>query len=126
VIDPAVTSGGLRVQADRHRAHAAELQRAAVRLRVIADTIRHLLADLSARSRLVWRGPAATDFERRADDADNDLRGQASTLVATAVEMEGEARRLRRVAAELEARARVVEAAARGGFNVVPPPWPGA
>ena len=90
---------------------------------MIADTIRHLLADLSARSRLVWRGPAATDFERRADDADGDLRGQASMLVAAAAEMDGEARRLREAAAVLEARARVLESAAWGGFDAVPPAW---
>lgn len=102
----------MRRAAAEHRARAASLVVAAARLRVIAAAIRPLLSGLSEHSRRVWRGPAASDFEQRADSADADVRAQAALLVDTAVEFEAEARRLRAAAASLEAGAAAADALA--------------
>ncbi len=109
-----MTPTEMRQQAARNRSRAAALDSAAARLRVIADRIRHLLSGLSQRSREVWRGPAASDFEARADEADREVKTQAGVLVDTAVDFEDEARRLRSAAASLEAQAAAVESAAVG------------
>jgi hypothetical protein len=111
----------MRRQAARNRTQAAALDAAAARLHVIADVIRPLLAGLSDHSRRVWRGPAATDFEQRADAADADVRAQAALLVDTAIEFETEARRLRSAATSLEAEAAAADAlAASVGGGAVP------
>jgi uncharacterized protein YukE len=102
----------MRQQAARNRTRAGALDSAAARLRAIADAIRNLLSDLSHRSRQVWQGPAATDFERRADEADAEVKTQAQILVSTAIDFEAEARRLRSQAASLDAQAAADEAAA--------------
>lgn len=107
-----MTPSAMRQQAARNRTRASALDSAAARLRVIADGIRYLLSDLSARSRQVWQGPAASDFEARADAADATVKTQAALLVTTAVEFEADARRLRSEAAALDAQAAAQEAAA--------------
>lgn len=107
-----MTPTAMRQQAARNRTRASALDSAAARLRVIADGIRYLLSDIAARSRQVWQGPAASDFEARADAADATVKNQAALLVATAVEFEADARRLRSEAAALDAQAVAQEAAA--------------
>jgi siroheme synthase (precorrin-2 oxidase/ferrochelatase) len=115
-----MTPTEMRRRAVRDRARAAALDSAAARLRVIADTIRPLLAGLSEQSRQVWRGPAATDFEHRTDAADADVRAQAALLVDTAVEFEAEGRRLRAAAASLEAGAAAADAVAAAAGGAAP------
>jgi len=107
-----MTPTEMRYQAARNRTRASGLDSAAARLRVIADAIRTLLSDLSARSRQVWQGPAASDFEQRADAADAEVKAQAALLVSTAVDFEAQARALRSDAANLEAQATAAEVAA--------------
>jgi uncharacterized protein YukE len=102
----------MRQQAARNRTRSGALDSAAARLRVIADQIRTLLSDLPSRSREVWIGPAASDFEQRATEADAEVKAQAALLVATAGEFEAEARRLRSEAASLDAQAAAAESAA--------------
>ena len=116
-----MTPTEMRQQAARNRAHAAALDSAAARVRVIADEIRPLLSDLASRSREVWIGPAASDFEQRAADADAELKAQAALLLATAIEFESDARRRRVEAAALEAQAATDEATVAASSLVAAP-----
>lgn len=102
----------MRREAARDRAAADALVVAAGRLRAIAASIRGLLSGLVEASQRVWRGPAATDFESRADAADRELRAQADVLGDTAGDFDAEASRLRAAARALELAADQQEAAA--------------
>ncbi|MDJ0960629.1 MAG: hypothetical protein QNJ88_08225 [Acidimicrobiia bacterium] len=117
-----MTPTEMRQQAARKRARAAALDSAAARLRVIADEIRPLLSDLASRSREVWIGPAASDFERRATEADAEVKVQAALLVSTAGDFAIDARRLRSEAASLDTQAATAEAAAALGCDASPMP----
>lgn len=105
------TPSQLRVEAGALRGEADVLEHAAARLRSISAEIRGQLAGFSAMSRAVWIGPAASDFERRVDEADAEVRTQADTLMTAAGDFVSEARALRARAGTLDAEAATLEAA---------------
>lgn len=111
----------LRQLADRKRAAADALQSSAARLRTTADSFRDLLEGIPDQSRRVWQGPAATDFEYKAQAADGDLRQQAQVLSNTAIGFDREAAELRAAARALDMRAAAEEAAAVSGGSAPPP-----
>jgi len=116
-----VTAYQLRQQADRKRAEADALTASASRLRTTADSFRDLLKGVTDQSRRVWQGPAATDFEDRAQAANRDLRQQAQALLSTATGFDREAVELRAAASALDLRAAAEEAASVSGGPAPPP-----
>ena len=115
-----MTAHQLRQLADRKRAEADALSASATRLRTTADSFRDLLAGVSDRSREVWQGPAATDFEDGVQAADRDLRQQAQALSSTATGFDREAAELRAAARALYLQAATEEAASVSGGPVPP------
>lgn len=111
----------LRQLADRNRVEADALTASAARLRTVADTLRDLLEGIPDRSRRVWQGPAAADFEDEARAADRDLRQQAQVLSSTATGFEREAADLTAEARAAEERAAAEEAATLPGGPTPPP-----
>lgn len=113
----------LRRLADRKRAEADALVASASRLRATAGSFRDLLASIPDRSRTVWQGPAATDFEERAGAAGRELREEAQLVTGMASGFDREAGDLRAEARTLEERAAAEEAAAT--LPGASPPSPG-
>ena len=111
----------LRQLADRKRAEADALMASASRLRRTADSFRDLLEGIPDQSRRVWQGPAATDFEGKAQAAASDLRQQAQVLSTTAIGFDREAAGLRAEAHVLDMRAAAEEATAVPGGPGPPP-----
>lgn len=116
-----MTPHQLRQLADRNRAEADALTASAARLRTTAESFRDLLEGIPDQSRRVWQGPAATDFEDKAQAADRDLRQQAQVLLSTASDFDREAADLRAAARGLEVRAAAEEAATVPGESGPPP-----
>jgi hypothetical protein len=110
-----VTPYQLRQSADRKRTEADALTSSAARLRTTADWFRDLLERVPHQSRRVWQGPAATDFEDRAQAASRELQQQAQVLLSTAAGFDQEAADLRAEARTLEERAAAEEAASGAG-----------
>lgn len=111
----------LRQMAVRKRVEADALTASAARLRSVADSFRDLLEGVADRSRRVWQGPAAADFEDEARGADRDLRQQAQILSSTATGFEREAADLAAEARAAEERAAAEEAAILLGGPTPPP-----
>jgi uncharacterized protein YukE len=111
----------LRQLADRKRAEADALTASASRLRTTADSFRDLLEGIPDQSRRVWQGPAATDFEDRAQAAARDLSQQAQVLSSTAIGFDRESADLRAEARVLDMRAAAEEAATIPGGSAPPP-----
>ena len=85
----------MRQQATRNRTEANVLDESAQTLRTVATSIDGLLSGIPGISRMVWQGPAATQFEAEAEQQSDYLNEQAGVLRAEADGFESRARGLR-------------------------------
>ncbi len=74
---------------------AKVLEESAQTLRSVARSIDGLLSGIAGLSRMVWQGPAATDFEQEAEMQSRSVDQQADELGAEAAGLESKASRLR-------------------------------
>ena len=100
-----MTSAELRRLAAAKMNEATALGSDADRLRVQAAALRGLLDPLVSISHRVWTGPAAQDFEAKAQTQARIVNDQSSRLAAIAGELDDRAYRLRREAESLRRQA---------------------
>jgi len=107
-----MTPSQMRNQAARNRTEANVLDESARTLRSVALSIDGLLSGVAGMSRMVWQGPAATQFEGQAEMHSRNLNEQADVLEGEAGGFESRAASLRSNANWLIAEAARLEAAA--------------
>ncbi|NND02439.1 MAG: hypothetical protein HKN91_06595 [Acidimicrobiia bacterium] len=106
-----MTPSQMRNQAARNRTEANVLDESARTLRSVAASIDGLLSGIAGMSRMVWQGPAATQFEEEAELHSRNVNEQADVLNGEAGGFESRARSLRSDANWLIAEAARIEAA---------------
>jgi hypothetical protein len=116
----------MRLKASRDRTEARVLEESARTLHRVAGSIRGLLSDIAGKSRMVWQGPAATQFEYEAEIQSRDVDRQADAITGEAGQFESQAARLRAEANRLVHEAAQIEAeqaaAVAGTAAGIPPP----
>lgn len=115
-----MTPSQMRNQAARNRTEANVLDESARTLRSVATSIDGLLSGISGMSRMVWQGPAATQFEEEAEMHSRNLNDQAGVLDGEASGFESRANTLRSNANWLVAEAARIEAAAAAAAGQTP------
>ena len=103
-----MTSAELRRLATEKMNKAGALGSDADRLRVQAAALRNLLDPLVSMSQRVWTGPAAQDFEAKAQTHAQIVNEQSSRLAAIAGQFDDQASRLRHEAESLRRQAAAV------------------
>ena len=116
-----MTPTQMRSQAARNRTEANVLDESARTLRSVATSIDGLLSGIAGMSRMVWQGPAATQFEEEAEMHSRNLNDQAGILDGEAGGFESRARALRSDANWLIAEAARIEAAAAAAAAAAEP-----
>lgn len=110
----------MRQQASRHRREAKVLDESAQTLRSVARSIDGLLSGIAGLSRMVWQGPAATDFEQEAEMQSRSVDQQADELDAEAAVLESQANRRRTEATWLIHEASRIEVQQAAGADAQP------
>lgn len=100
----------MRQQAYRYRREANVLEESAQVLRSVAASVRGLLSGIAGISRMVWQGPAATEFEQEAEVQSRKLDGQADEVSGEAGGFDSKAASLRSTATWLLHEAARIEA----------------
>jgi len=85
----------MRQQAYRYRNEANVLEESAQILRSVAGSIRGLLSGIAGISRMVWQGPAASQFEEEAEVQSSNLDHQADEVAGEAAGFDSKAAGLR-------------------------------
>ncbi len=111
----------MRQQASRRRTEARVLEESAQTLRSVAGSIDGLLSGIAGLSRMVWQGPAATDFEQEAEMQSRSVDQQAAELDAEAAAFASKANRLRTEANWLIHEASRIEAQQAARAAALPP-----
>ena len=100
----------MRQQATRNRTEANVLDDSARTLRSVASSIDGLLSGIAGMSRMVWQGPAASQFEEEAEEHSRIVDEQAGVLRGEADGFETRASSLRSQASWLMSEAARIEA----------------
>jgi uncharacterized protein YukE len=100
----------MRQQAYRYRTEANVLEESAQILRSVAGSVRGLLSGIAGISRMVWQGPAATQFEEEAVLQSRNLDQQADEISGEAAGFDSKSASLRSSASWLLHEAARIEA----------------
>lgn len=116
-----MTPNEMRQQAYRYRTEANVLEESAQVLRAVAASVRGLLSGIAGVSRMVWQGPAATEFEQEAEQQSRNLDGQADEINGEAAAFDSKASSLRSSANWLIHEASRIEAQQAAAAAALPP-----